>query len=266
MAKIHVGCGSWADDEYVGVLYPKELPKKERLRGYAAHFDRVEVNSTYYAVPSAATVQTWSELTPPGFVFDVKLHRVFSQSPKKSIAGDQPARLLQALQPIIEARKLGAFLLTLSPFFGPGKHSLAELDGLTEKLGPFPVAVELRHRGWVDGAARESTLDYFRRHGLAWVALDLPQLDAHEILPPIDEVTNPSLAYLRLHGRNPKYLEAESAEQRHDYKYGPAEIGEIAARIRGLAARAENVHVSVNTHAHDFAPKAALALKRRLDA
>jgi uncharacterized protein YecE (DUF72 family) len=263
---IQVGLGSWADPEYVGVLYPKGLPAKERLRGYAEHFDRVEVNSTYYATPARQVVAHWVALTPAQFTFDVKLAREFSQTPKKAAAGDLPARFLDAMQPLSDARKLGAFLLTLAPFFGPKRHALAELDAVVEKLRPWPLAVELRHRGWVDGDALAATLDYFRSRKLVWVALDLPRLEAPQLLPPLDEVTNPALAYVRLHGRNPHYLEAESAAGRHDYDYPPPELAEIATRVRALAQEAADVHVSFNNHARDFAPKAALAFRKLLSA
>lgn len=259
---IHVGCGSWTDDAYVGVLYPKDLPKNERLRTYAEWFDRVEVNSSYYAIPAVKTVATWAEQTRPGFRFDFKLPKNFSQGPAQA-AKDVP-RMLAAVQPMVDAGKLGAFLLTLAPSFGPSRHRLDELDAVAEKLAPHRLAVELRHRGWVDGDALAATLDYFRRHRLAWVALDLPRLKDPAILPPIDEVTHPQLAYLRLHGRNPKYLEAESAADRHQHEYTAAELAEIATRIRELAKHAQDVHVSVNNHFADFAPKAALALRRLL--
>jgi uncharacterized protein YecE (DUF72 family) len=96
------------------------------------------------------------------------------------------------------------------------------------------------------------------------VALDLPRVDAPGILPAIDEVTQPELAYLRAHGRNPHYAKAKSAEERHTYAYGEAELAEIATRVRNLAKRAKDVHVSLNNHAKDYAPKAALMLRRLL--
>lgn len=259
---IHLGCGSWTDDAYVGLLYPKGLPKTERLRTYAEWFDRVEVKSSYYAIPALKTVEGWAQQTRAGFIFDFKLPRNFSQAPAQAVR-DVP-RMLAAVQPMVDAGKLGAFLLTLAPGFGPDRHRLEELDAVAEKLAPHPLAVELRHRVWVDGDALATTLAYFRRRHLAWVALDLPRLDSPAILPPIDEVTNPQFAYLRLHGRNPDYLKAESAADRHHYEYTAKDLAEIAGRIRGLAERAKDVHVSVNNHAADFAPKAALALRRLL--
>ena len=261
---IHVGCGSWADADYVGVLYPKGLPASGRLRTYAQWFDRVEVNSTYYATPRREIVAGWVEQTPPGFVFDVKLQRAFSENPATAAKGELLGKLSAAVQPLLDAKKLGAYLLTLAPSFTPGHHRLEELDALADQLRPVPLAVELRNRGWVEGDTLAATLAYFRKRGLTWVALDMPPLKAPTILPPIDEVTNSQLAYVRLHGRNPGYLKAKDAAGRHHHEYTTAELEEIAGRIRALAARAKQVHVSVNNHAEDFAPKAAIALRRLL--
>ena len=261
---IHIGCGSWRDPEYVGLLYPKGLPEKDRLRTYAQWFDRVELNNTYHSTPTPPAMAGWVAQTPPGFIFDFKLHKSFSQNPARAVGSDEMEKLRAATRPLLETNRLGAFLLTLAPSFGPGRHRLDELDALVEKLPPRPLAVELRHRGWVDGDARATTLDYFRRHRLVWVAVDVPQLDSPALLPPIDEVTNPGLAYLRLHGRNPDYLEGDTAEAKHHYDYPAGELEEIITRIRKLAAGAKDVHVSVNNHAENFAPKAALALRRLL--
>jgi uncharacterized protein YecE (DUF72 family) len=153
----------------------------------------------------------------------------------------------------------------LPPSFGPRHRRLAELDAVAEKLGPIaPLAIELRDRAWLLGDALPVTLDYFRQRNLVLVGTDVPPVDAARILPRIDEITNPQLAYLRLHGRNPQYPHAKTAEEGHHHDYSTDELAEIAARIRHLARHAKDVHVSANNHAKDFAPKAALALRRLL--
>jgi uncharacterized protein YecE (DUF72 family) len=260
---IRIGCGSWADAEYTGVLYPAGLPPAERLRVYATKFPRVELNNTYYTTPSAAQMTAWAKQTPKGFMFDFKLHRAFSQQPATS--GPMVAKLAEAVKPLTKSGQLGCFLLTLAPSFAPDRHQLDELDALLGNLPKgVPLAVELRDRGWVEGKAKAATLKFFRDRKLVWVALDLPKLDLPSLLPMIDEVTNPQLAYVRLHGRNPRWGDAKSAAERHDWNYSPKELKEIAARIRKLAGRAKDVHVSVNNHALDYAPKAALALQELL--
>lgn len=262
---IHVGCGSWADPEYIGVLYPPGLPANQRLSGYAKHFDQVEVNATYYATPRAPAVAGWVKQTPDGFGFTIKLHRAFSQSPQKTAEdGTLLGRLFDGIKPLIEANRLRAFLLVLPPTFSPERWRIEQLGTLAEKLRPHSLAVELRNSAWVKGKERTQTLDAFRAHRIAWVAVDMPRITNSTIMPAVDEVTDPRLAYLRLHGRNPKYLEAKSAEEGHTYAYSERELKSIVTRVKHLAASAENVQVIANNHAQDFAPKAALALKRKL--
>jgi uncharacterized protein YecE (DUF72 family) len=263
---IQVGLGSWADPDYVGLLYPPGLPSGQRLSGYAMWFSHVEVNATYYRTPAKAAVKKWIEETPPGFIFDIRLHRIFSQSPQKAATSGRLLPLyLENLQPLFEARRFGAFLLVLSPNFSPGRHQLEELDPLVGAVRPHPLAVELRHADWVNEKNRSRTLEFFRDRRLTWVAVDMPRIEGSELMPPVDEVTQPDLAYLRLHGRNPNYLEAKSAAERHIHAYSEAELKEITQRVRHLASRAKNVRVVANNHYTDFAPKTALRLQQLLE-
>ena len=264
---LQVGLGSWADDAYVDVIYPCALPKAERLREYARSFDHVEVNSSYYAIPSPAAVGAWLKQTPATFTFSVKLHRAFSQSPAKAAGnGLLLPRLLEAMQPLATAKRLTSFLLVLPPRFTPDRHRLDELDALATMLAPHPLAVELRDRAWVAGKQRDATLGYFRERRLVWVAVDMPKIAGASLMPAIDEVTHPRQAYLRLHGRNPKYLEAESAAEGHHYAYTARDIASLVKRVQTLAEKAADVFVIANNHAEDFAPKTALALKQALNA
>ncbi len=152
----------------------------------------------------------------------------------------------------------------LSPIFSPERHRLEELDPLIEKTRPYPLAIELRHVDWVNAKNRAATLEFFRDRGVTWVAVDLPRIEGSDLMPPIDEVTAPNLAYLRLHGRNPKYLEAKSAAERHIHAYTEAELKEIIGRIRRLTAGAKDVRVIANNHFSDFAPTTALCLRQLL--
>lgn len=264
--RISVGIGSWTDKEYKNVLYPKGLPDNERLTTYAKRFDHVEVNSSYHRVPPLAFVENWVKQTPENFIFDFKLPKEISANPERTAReGTHVSQVLRAAQPLIASRKLGTFFLILPPRFGPENHRLEELEPLIEKLRPHLLAVELRHSDWVEGAQRERTLAFYRHHQLVWIAVDMPRIKGSTIMPPVDEVTNPRLAYLRLHGRNPEWLEPnKNAESKHTYAYPDSELKEIAGRVRALAEKAEAVRVVANNHAQDFAPKTAMALQTLL--
>ena len=263
--RISVAIGSWSDAEYVGVIFPSGVKPEERLGIYATHFNHVEVNASFHMIPPRDRVEGWVKQTPPDFVFDLKLHRAFSAPESAARDAALMSRVLRSAEPLIESGKLGTFFLVLTPTFSPGgKSRLEELDALVEKLRPHLLAVELRHNGWLAGEQRERTLEFFRTRGIVWIAVDMPRIKGSSIMPPVDEVTNPRLAYLRLHGRREDWPKLKTTEERHSYEYQAAEIDEIAARVQALAEKAETVHVVANNHAQDFAPKAALALQRKL--
>ena len=76
--RILVGTASWSDAGFVQHWYPKGVRAHERLGWYAQQFEMVEVNSTFYSVPDLRMVERWCAATPDGFIFDVKLHQLFS--------------------------------------------------------------------------------------------------------------------------------------------------------------------------------------------
>jgi len=111
---------------------------------------------------------------------------------------------------------------------------------------------------------RDSTFRFFRERKLTWVAVDMPRIKGSDIMPPVDEVTNSRLAYIRLHGRNSRWLKVKSAAERHTYTYDENELKELVQRIRRLAGKAKEVRVVANNHALDYAPRTAMALKELL--
>jgi uncharacterized protein YecE (DUF72 family) len=280
--RIVVGTSSWADPGFVEEWYPPGLPARDRLPYYAERFEAVEVNSTFYAVPGGATVRRWAEVTPPGFTFDVKVHRLLSRHsagcsslPKdlREAARTTPrARvkltpelemaladaLLEAVQPLVEAGRLSSFLVQLSPAFAPGRHELDELGPLIERLAPHPVAIELRHRAWVSPKRVDRTLGWYEEHGAAWVSVDAPEGRQVTIMPHVDAVTRRELAYLRAHGRNHEgYVRGKSVAERFGWRYSDEELEEIRGRAEELASEANEVRVMFNNNRGSDAPVAA---------
>jgi uncharacterized protein YecE (DUF72 family) len=288
MSRIVVGTSSWADPGFVEEWYPDDLSARERLPWYAQHFEAVEVNSTFYAVPAESTVRRWAEQTPDGFTFDVKLHRLLSRHSAglDSLPPDlrdgaattsrgrvqlddklQDAladRTLEAVEPL--GGKLGAFLLQLSPGFAPRGHDLDELAPLVERFGRArPLAIELRRNSWLRGDRAERTLGWMEEHGAAWVCTDMPDADHLTIMPPLDAVTNPRLAYFRAHGRNAEgYIRGRSVAERFAWRYSDEELEEIGGRARELAEQADEVHVLFNNNRGSDAPVAAKRMRELL--
>jgi uncharacterized protein YecE (DUF72 family) len=284
--KILVGTSSWADPGFVDEWYPPGMAARDRLGWYADRFDAVEVNSSFYAIPEPGTVARWAEVTPRDFVFDYKLHRALSRHAAQvdslppdmreglavgprgrvrltpELERELVARTLEAVKPLEQAGKLGAFLLQLTPSFSPSRHELDELAGLVEALGGRALAIEFRHRGWVEGDRLEQTLDWLSEHGAAFVTVDAPKQVEVPIMPDLDAVTNPELAYMRLHGRNAEgYLKGKSVAERFGWDYTQEELEEVAERVRGMAEEAGFVHVMFNNNRGADAPTSARAFR-----
>jgi uncharacterized protein YecE (DUF72 family) len=287
--RIVIGTSSWADPGFVEEWYPDGLPPRERLPYYAERFEGVEVNSTFYAIPAAKTTANWARVTPDDFTFDVKLHRLLSRhaAGPSSLPTDLRSRArtnergrvkltrrletavadttLQAVEPLGD--KLSTFLMQLTPAFGPRDHKLDELAPLVERLSPSaPVAIELRNRFWLDEHRIERTLGWFEEHGAVFVGVDAPQgSKAPTIMPPIDAVTNPDVAYLRAHGRNLEgYLRGRSVAERFDYRYDDDELRELGERAQELAGQAKDVRLMFNNNRGADAPQAAQRMRELL--
>jgi uncharacterized protein YecE (DUF72 family) len=283
---IRIGTSSWADPEFVRDWYPPGLPAGARLNWYAQRFDYVEVNSTFYAVPARKVVQRWDLETPSNFLFDVKLHGLLSRHAVKcallppDIRRDAEsnargnviltpklerlvgARILEEVEPLRQAGKLGAFLLQLSPSFSPRKHQLSELEQLIALFRAEELAIELRNRNWLTESNREETLGFFQSRHVPLVLVDAPESEHFTVMQMVNNVTSPKLAYLRLHGRNARsYISGRSVAERFDYDYSLEEIDGIATRVRDLAEETEEVHVAFNNNHSLYAPKAAHRLK-----
>jgi len=288
--RILVGTASWSDPGFVERWYPKKLPAADRLAWYAQYFDLVEVNSTFYSAPEPRMVERWCAATPDDFTFDIKLHQLFSfhSTPSKLLPPNLQTRVeadakgkvkptreaqeallkdfLRATAIFRSAGKMGVLLLQLSPAFSPRKHQLNELEPLIELLNGYELAIEFRNRNWAIGDQLQATIDFVRKHRAIFVNVDTPASDHFTVMrSDVDEVTNSNVAYLRLHGRNAKaYITGKTVAARFDYDYSEKEIAEVAERSRKLAKEARDVHVIFNNNNLDYAPRAAIRLRKAL--
>jgi uncharacterized protein YecE (DUF72 family) len=161
---------------------------------------------------------------------------------------------------------MGVLLLQLSPAFSPRKHELNELEPLIGMLNGYELAIEFRNRNWAIGDQLQSTIDFVRSHAAIFVNVDTPASDHFTVMrSDVDEVTNSNVAYLRLHGRNAKaYITGKTVAARFDYDYNEQEIAEVADRSRKLAREARDLHVIFNNNNLDYAPRAAVRLRKAL--
>jgi uncharacterized protein YecE (DUF72 family) len=278
-AVVRFGTSSWTDPTLLaeGVFYPPEAHTPEtRLRYYASRFSVVEVDSSYYALPSKRNSEIWLERTPAHFAFDIKAHalmtgqpsevsrlpadlkkalpkavaekaRVYAKDLEPELRKEIWQRFREAVEPLHAAGKLGTVMLQYPRWFTPGERSRAELAEAAERLDGLPCAVEFRSAAWFEGTSAASTLRLLEDNGLSFVMVDEPQ-GMKSSVPPIVAATSKRLAVIRLHGRNAEAWEKTGIPvvERFRYLYSEAELAEWAPRILAVAEKADHVHVLMN--------------------
>ncbi|MES2936151.1 MAG: DUF72 domain-containing protein [Pseudomonadota bacterium] len=282
-APILTGSASWTDPTLIacGRFYPPGCTTAQaRLRHYASVLPLVEVDSSYYGMPTPHNSRLWAERTPPGFVFNVKAFSVFTghatrpEAMGRDIAAalaplGQEAydyaglpdeirtelwrRFALALAPLKQAGKLGAVHFQFSPRVRHTAAAEAHVAHCVDSLPGHLLSVEFRHASWFAAEALERTLAFEREAGVAHTVVDAPQGVANSV-PCVWEATHPKLALVRLHGRNRAAwgnVRGTASSSRFDYRYSEAELAAMVPEIEQLATQAEAVHVVFNTNHQD---------------
>jgi uncharacterized protein YecE (DUF72 family) len=283
MGKIEVGTASWTDRTLLDSgWYPQtaDTPEK-RLAYYAKQFPIVEVDSTYYGPPAEQTTRLWAQRTPEGFTFNIKAFSLLTGHPtkvssiykdlrpdteKKNVyPGDLPpqsyeeiwTRFLSALDPLVEAKKLGALLFQFPPWFGIRRSNKEYLLEVAARCKPLQPVFEFRNASWFDGANQNETLDFLRAHKLPFVCVDMPQGHKSSV-PPVVAATA-DLAVVRFHGHSAKWT-SKDIHEKFGYKYSDKELAEWVPKLRELAAEASATQVFMNNCASDNAQRNATTL------
>ncbi len=238
---VYIGTSGYSYDDWVGPFYPQGLRKGAFLQFYARRFGCVEVNSTYYRMPTAATLAAMSAKTGPEFSFVVKAPgEITHEGPAEP---DVFSLFTRALQPLVDEGKLGCVLCQFPSRFRLCRANVDYIRALADHLQALPTVIELRHRGWVED---ERTFDLLRGLNLGYCCVDEPAVGSN--MPPLSLATS-DIAYVRFHGRNAeKWFHHKQAWERYDYLYSAAELAEWVPKVRKLAEAAQTTYVFFNNH------------------
>jgi uncharacterized protein YecE (DUF72 family) len=267
-ATVRLGTCSWADEGLVKTWYPKGVSTAEkRLRYYAARFDTVEVDSTFYALPAPAVAEKWVERTPPEFVFHVKANGEMTHHREAESMEAAFAAFREALSPLELSGKWRGVLLQYHPRFKKSDEAKAELAQVRDLLDPLVPLIEFRHRSWLDEEERADTFTFLEREGLAFVSVDAPRTRASNVMPAVAAATH-RVAYIRFHGRNWRTWNIRGATkswERFDWEYSPEELGEWVDPVRELTEQADEVYALFNVNRDDQGPRGAAVFRELLD-
>jgi uncharacterized protein YecE (DUF72 family) len=256
--RVHIGPAGWDYPDWDGIFYPARRPRGfDALAYVASYFTLVEINSTFYRVPAPHVTRRWAERVAdrPGFTFTLKAHQSLTHHGVSGTPAEL-APLRRAIDPLIDAGRLGAVLLQFPWSFRFDEESRSVLNARTHDLAPYPLALEVRHGSWAGPDASE----YLASLGITVCGIDQPVIG--ESLAPYQFRAGPAGAYFRLHGRNYRHWFSEEAgrDARYDYLYSPEELSPWAAVIRKAASETPSTYVVLNNHFRGQAPANAFEM------
>ena len=252
--KILIGTSGWGYDEWLGPFYPKNLKKEDYLSYYSEIFYTNEINTTFYNIPSKWVVKSWADKTPSDFLFTAKVYKSITHEHKLDVdlCLDDLNLFLEAMEPLVESKKLLGFLLQLPPSFKKADHfgRLKEFIRYwpnNPKQEGYHLIIEFRHLSWMV----DDVFEYLRKKELTYCAVIEP------LLPPRMDITDPQLAYIRFHGygKNPWF----------DYYFKEEEVRKWAIPIKEVVAKADKVGIYFNNHFSGYAAKNSLMMMRELN-
>ena len=237
--KYYVGCSGWHYEHWRGLYYPQELARPKWLSFYAQQFDTVELNNSFYRVPSEKAFTNWRESTPDDFVFAVKVSRFITHIKRLRNLGSAVEDFLSQAASL--KKKLGPLLYQLPPSM---KRNDELLQNFLSSLPPrYQHVIEFRHKSWID----EGVFDILRRHNVGLCVFDMPGFSC-----PLVATTD--FTYIRFHG----------SEGLYSSRYSDKQLAEWAQKIARLGRNGKASYMYFNNDAMAFAVENAITLRNFL--
>jgi len=232
----YIGCSGWYYNHWHSLFYPAELPKSEWLPFYAKQFNTVELNSSFYHIPSEETLKKWRESTPDNFVFSVKVSRFITHI--KKLKNSELALNKFLYRASILQNKLGPLLYQLPPKMKRDDDILCEFISLLP--GCYRHVFEFRHKSWLN----ISVFNILRRYNIGFCICDMPDIDC-----PL--ITTSDFAYFRFHG----------SQKLYSSHYSNNELSQWSQKIIQLSQKVKAIYIYFNNDAEAFAINNAQTLK-----
>ncbi len=240
--RARVGCSGWVYQDWRGVVYPAHLRQRDWFAAYASRFDTVELNNTFYRLPSARAVEHWAAQAPAGFEYAVKLGAFGSHRMKLRDAARWLPNHLDRVRRLGPA--LGPNLVQLPPRW---KRNVERLDEfLAEAPKDLRWAVELRDASWL----HNDVFSALERHGAA--------LCIHDLLPDHPWVLTTSWTFVRFHG-------PQALTDRYHGRYGGRRLWRPAKQLHEWLHGGTDVFAYFNNDYQGHAVSDAGWLRNKLE-
>jgi uncharacterized protein YecE (DUF72 family) len=254
-----VGVAGWSYPDWEGIVYPK-ASRFDALSYLASFFDTVEINSTFYRIPSARTTFSWARRARANseFRFTLKLYKGFTH--ERTATADDERAFREALAPLVDAGVLGAVLLQFPWSFKDQPENRDYLGGALERFARYPLVVEVRHSSW----NVPEFYAFLEERSAGFCNIDQPLIGRS--LAPSKRATGP-VGYIRLHGRNYRdwFREDAGRDARYDYLYSEEELDPWVEKISEVSETASSTYVITNNHFRGQAVVNALQIRSRIE-
>jgi uncharacterized protein YecE (DUF72 family) len=235
---LHIGTSGFSFHSWRAQVYPYALKPEQMFDYYCQKFgfDSVEINSSFYNLPSAKSMESLARRSPPNFSFMAKLYNTFTHNFAEATT-DKLRQFREGIAPLEESGKLKGVLAQFPAAYRPGKKEMEWLLQLRDRLGPLPVFMEFRHYLWTNPAV----FTFLRKEKIGYCITDLPKV---EPLPRFIATVTNGTAYVRLHGRNSEWYKPTTS--RYDYQYSDLELQSIYRAIQNISPEPVNIFFFFN--------------------
>ena len=246
MSELLIGTSGYDYPEWKGIFYPDNLKRADFLSYYADQFNSLELNGTYYKMPTREQMKNMIDRSSGKIMFTVKGYQGITHAPDKSNYQQQATEFKKAMEPLLNENLLLSALLQFPQSFHYEKDQRLYLDVLLKEFSGIPITVEMRNQKWQN----DQVYTGFRQRQVGWCITDNPPL---KNLPKLDYITTSPIAYIRFHGRNIENWYKGDNTTRYDYLYNDTELTSFVDKIKELLKNTKIVQLFFNNHAKSHA-------------
>lgn len=250
--KIRIGTSGYHYADWKGVFYPSHLRASDYLEFYSSHFNALELNSSFYRIPTKTQMETMVDRAGPDMLFSVKAFRQFTHG---EIVPEDINAFKRSLDPLAASGKLGTLLFQFPYSFHESNTSWARIDQIAHCFSEFANVIEFRHSSWIN----RGVFCALHERKLGFSAIDSPVLQG---LPGIVSNLTSDVGYVRFHGRNAaKWWTHDHPWERYDYLYSDCQLAKWKPRLDSMTTDARIVFAFFNNHYRGQAVQNAQMLK-----
>jgi uncharacterized protein YecE (DUF72 family) len=253
MSDLKIGTSGYDYLDWISRFYPETLKRQEFLSYYSRNFNTLELNFSYYRMPTRPQMEKLATAPLGNLDFSIKAHesmthRIDTHSWKESVK-----QYIDAITPLLNNNKLSSILLQFPYKFHYTPENRQYMNNLINEMGRLPLVVEFRNSQWMSNRV----FDALRRRNVGFCITDTPHMKG---VPTTMDVVTSDVAYIRFHGRNEENWWGSDAGAKFDYHYNNKELGSWISRLQSIVSLAGKIRIYFNNHRNGQAPSNALML------